>query len=265
MKKIWLILSIFSFTTPSFGGFITNPGSPAIVNQGIFSGVTPAIKFSSGYRADYTSNKRFVPQDPRSTAPLKEFGIHSQMASVSASILRRIEFFGSAGGSKEHASWNRELSLNDYLTVLKDFKSDYTFSWGFGAKAILIEWWQTYLGVELSYFDVPANHKSYFSLLNHLNLNLDPKNQTFHLREWQLGLGIASKFPLITPYGGVRYLDSKMTILGQKSLMNVSYKNKENLGYFYGLTISLFDRFHITLERRVVDEFSYSFSAVGVF
>ncbi len=263
----WLILLLFTF--PVFGAYIGNPGSPAIMNMGIFSGPTPYFKFTSGYLADYTSNKRFTPTRADGAAEdvqtFHDFGIHSQMATASAIFVERFEVFGAAGGSKEHASWDHEPNYQDVMTIVGDFDSSYTFSWGLGCKAILIKWWQTYLGADFTYFDIPANHQSYFKFLNRLNLPLDPAKQTFSMSEWQLSLGLSSKIWIFTPYGGVSYLNSMLNIHGNDEVPALHYKNDENIGFFYGLTMSLTGRFHVNFERRVRDEFAYSVAALAVF
>jgi hypothetical protein len=237
------------------------------MNMGIFSGPSPSFKFTSGYLADYTSNKRYVAQTPTPdiNQPLSDFAIHSQMATLSAIFVERLELFGAAGGSKENAVWEKQPTYKDYAAVLQDFDSSYTFSWATGCKVILVQWWQTYLGADFTYFNVPSNHQSYFKFLNRLNLDIQPEKQTFSLNEWQVSLGLASRFWVITPYGGATYLSSKLKIHSGNTVPELYYQNKESLGYFYGCTVSLTGRFHVNFERRVVDEFSYSLGAIAVF
>jgi hypothetical protein len=259
----WILCLFFAF--PVFGAYVGNPGSPAIMNVGIFSGPSPFFKFTSGYLADYTSNKKFTETNPDGTQTFHDFGVHSQMATLSAIFVERVELFGAAGGSKEHAKWDRDPTYSDFTTVMTDFDSTYTFSWGIGGKAILIKWWQTYLGLDFSYFDIPANHQSYFKFLNRLNLPLEPEKQTFSMHEWQFNVGLASRFWIITPYGGVTYLKSQLNIHGNNGVSPQYYTNKETFGYFYGFTLSLTGRFHINCERRVEDEFAYSIAGIAVF
>ena len=260
----WLLLA-----SPIFGAYVGNPASPAIMNMGIFSGPSPYFKFTSGYIADYTSNKRF--QASKSNNPLArgqsfhEFGIHSQMATASAIFVERLEVFGAAGGSKEHATWDRDLTYKDYSIILKDFDSTYTFSWATGCKVILVQWWQTYLGADFTYFSVPADHQTYFRFLNRLNLPIEPEKQTFSLDEWQISLGLSSRLWIFTPYGGATYLNSKLKVHSSRYSPELFYENAQNFGYFYGMTVSLTGRFHVNLERRVSDEFAYSIGAIAVF
>jgi hypothetical protein len=259
----WIPLLLFAF--PVFGAYIGNPGSPAIMNVGIFSGPSPYFKFTSGYLADYTSNKQYTENNPDGTQTFHDFAIHSQMASMSAIFVERFELFGAAGGSKEHAKWDKDPTYQDFTTILKDFESSYTFSWGLGCKAILIKWWQTYLGADFTYFNIPSNHQSYFKFLNRLNLNMDPEKQTFSMNEWQCSLGLASRIWIITPYGGVTYLKSKLNIHSGSVIGPQYYTNKETFGLYYGFTLSITGRFHVNFERRVRDEFSYSIAGMAVF
>lgn len=263
----WLLILFFAF--PVFGSYVGNPASPAIMNMGIFSGPSPFFKFTSGYLGDYTSNLRLQARsnnaniDPQQT--FHELGIHSQMATVSAILVERLELYGAAGGSKEHAKWDRQPTYSDFTTIMTDFESSYHFSWGLGCKVILVQWWQTYLGANLSYFDVPSSHQSYFKFLNRLNLPMEPEKQTFSMHEWQFSLGLSSRFWIFTPYGGASYLATRVNIHGAGDVPPLYYKNRENYGFFYGLTISLTGRFHINLERRVRDEFAYSIAGIAVF
>lgn len=249
----WIFLF---FSLPVFASYVGNPADPAIMSTGIFSTTYPFFKFTSGYIADYVSNKRYTSTSDNS---LKEFGLHSQMATVSLILLERIEFFGNAGGSKQHAKIREAPILDDLREVMLDFESKYHFAWSAGTKVILLQWWQTYFCGDFTYSVIPSSHQSYFKFLNRMNLPLEEKSK-FHLREWQANIGLASKIFFITPYGGASYLHSKLSIQdGPK------YKNAEHWGYFFGLTISLTGRFHLNFERRVTNEFAYSFSTVAVF
>jgi hypothetical protein len=191
------------------------------------------------------------------------------MATLSAIFVERLEVFGAAGGSKEHAKWERIPGYKDlaknFETILTDFQSTYTFSWALGTKVILIRWWQTYLGADFTYFDVPSSNKSFFKFFNRLNLPMDTEKQTFSIREWQVSLGLSSRIFILTPYGGITYLRSKLNIHSGADVPPLYYKNKERIGYFYGATLSLTGRFHLNFERRVRDEFSYSLAAIAVF
>lgn len=262
------LIALF-FTFPLFGAYVGNPASPGIMTTGFFSGQNHLLKFTSGYLADYTSNKRYelvnsnAPIDPSQT--FHEFGVHSQMATFSAIFVERLELFGTVGGSKEHTKWDRDPTFDDVTTILTDFQSTYQFSWSSGCKVILLQWWQTYFSADFTYFQVPSSHKSYFRFLNRLNLPMDTEKQAFSIDEWQVSVGLSSRIFLFTPYGGVTYLSSKLNIHSGADVPPLYYQNKDNIGYFFGLTISLTGRFHLNVERRVRDEFAYSASAVAVF
>jgi hypothetical protein len=249
-----IVLFLFS-AFPVFGAYVGNPASPGLMTTGFFSGHSPVFKFTSGYLADYTSNMRFEPVKKHSEVQtFHEFGIHSQMATFSAIFVERLEFFGYVGGSKEHTKWERQLE-----------KSKYHFSWSSGCKVILLQWWQTYLSADFTYFSVPASHQSFFKFLNRLNLPMEMEKQTFSINEWQTSLGLSSRIFFLTPYGGITYLAAKLNIHSGENVPPIYYQNKDNIGYFFGLTVSLTGRFHLNFERRVRDEFSYSLAATAVF
>lgn len=234
---------------PLFGAYVGNPADPALMNTGFFSSSYPFFKFTSGYIYDYTSNKRYVaPSDPA----IKQFGLHSQLASFSLIFIERLQFFGTAGGSKEMI---KEQPIYD--TIL-DSHTDYHFSWSAGTKVILLQWGQTYFSTDFTYFAIPASHKSFFKFLNRMNLPLEIEKQKLSLREWQVSAGLSSRFFFLTPYAGTTYLHSRLHA-------DINYRNQVNWGFFYGLTVSLTGRLQLNFERRVRDEFAYTFATIAVF
>lgn len=260
----WLVLL---FASPLFSAYIGNPANPAIMNTGFFSLHNPLIKGTTGYIADYTSDKKYVAHqkegeifDPNST--FRKFCLHSQLASFSIIFLERLELFGTAGGTKERAKWHNQPTNAPFLF---DFHSTYHFSWSTGAKIVLIQWGQTFLSTDFTYFAIPSSPKSFFKFFNQLNLPLDLTKQQFYLREWQISAGLSSRFSFLTPYLGATYLHSRLHIKEGSEIRAIEYHNKEKIGYFYGLTVSITGRFHLNFERRLRDEFAYTFSTTAVF
>jgi len=250
---------------PVFGAYVGNPASPGIMNVGIFSGRNPMFKCTTGYVGDYTSDKRYVSEQELGQEAFRHFGLHSQMATASLIWVERFELFGMAGGTKEHPRWRKDLSWSDLAAELVDFESNYHFSWQAGAKVILLQWGQTYFTTDFTYFAVPRSHKSFFRFLNRLNLPLETERQRFSIREWQVSAALASRFFFVTPYAGVNYLSSKLSIKSGLDIPPLYYTNEKNYGYFFGLTISITGRLHLNFERRIRDEFAYSFATMAVF
>lgn len=259
----WLFL-LFAF--PLFGVYVGNPADPAIMNTGFFSTTYPFFKFTSGYIYDYTSNKRYetgqTDSDFDPNKAVKQFALHSQLASFSLIFVERLQVFGTAGGSKETVTKGEQPDWSDFVP---DFQSSYQFSWSAGGKVILIQWGQTFLSTDFTYFAIPSSQKTYFKFLNRLNLPIETEKQKLSLREWQLSLGLSSRFFFITPYGGVSYLHSRLHVQEGPDIPSINYRNAVNWGFFYGLTVSLTGRFHLNFERRVRDEFAYTFSTIAVF
>ena len=256
------VSSLFSF-------YVGNPASPGIMDHGLFSARYPFFKATTGYLADYTSNKRYTASqtdpafDPNQI--FREFGLHSQMATASVIGLGRVELFGMAGGTKEHVKWYNQPSETDLSAIFFNFRSSYSFSWCVGLKAILLQWGNTSFGADFSYFAVPASPKSFFRFFNRLNLPIEMVPQKFSVKEWQANVGLAAQFAILTPYVGVTYLHSRMTISQGPETPTTSYSNDRTIGYFYGLTLSVTGRLHLDFERRLTDEFGYSFVTTAVF
>jgi hypothetical protein len=260
--------SIFFFlaiTSSLFGAYVGNPASPGIMNVGIFSGKNPFFKCTTGYLADYISDKRYVSEQELGNKAFRHFGLHSQMATTSLIFLERLELFGMAGGTKEHPKWQKSLSWSDISAALVDFQSTYHFSWSAGAKVILLQWGQTYFTTDFTYFAIPRSQKSFFRFLNRLNLQLESEKQTFCIKEWQMSAALASRLFFLTPYAGATYLSSKLSIRGGFDIPPLYYQNKERFGYFFGLTVSISGKLHLNFERRLRDEFAYSFATIAVF
>lgn len=268
IKWLILFLTTVAMIQPGFATYVGNPAFPALSNTGIFSSSYSFFKFTSGYVADYTSNKRFesdqnVPNfDPN--LAVKQFGLHSQMAAFSLIFVERVELFGSVGGTKEHAVWEPQATFADATQIWTDFQSSYHFSWNVGAKAILFRLGPLIFGGNFTYFAVPSSQESYFQFLNRLNLQLDPK-QEFDLREWQLSGAASLRLFFLTPYAGITYLRSQLQVAAGPDVPGLTYRNQDNLGYFYGITLSLTGRLQLNFERRVRDEFAYTFSTTAVF
>lgn len=242
----WLL---YFATLPLFGAYIGNPADPAIMNTGIFSSGYSYFKLTTGYIYDYTQNKRYASEDNQT---FKKFGLHSQLASFSMIFVERLQLFGTAGGSKEI------IEGKPLYDMIIDLHTNYHFSWSAGAKVILLQWGQTFFSTDFTYFASPSSHKSYFKFLNRLNLPMNQQKQEFSIREWQLSAGLSSRLFFLTPYAGVNFLRSKLHA-------QINYYNDVKWGYFYGLTLSLTGRLHANFERRVRDEFAYSFATIAVF
>ncbi len=265
MKSILASLLTF-LTLPLFSAYVGNPAAPSIMNTGFFSAHNPLIKGTTGYIADYITDKLYQADQ---TNPLfnpddafRKFIIHSQLASFSLILLERLELFGTVGGSRPRAQFETQ-DINADLAL--DFQSSYQFSWSTGAKVVLMQWGQTFFSSDFTYFAIPESPKSYFKFFNKLNLPIDFEKQELSMNEWQISLGLSSRIFFLTPYAGGTYLNSKLHIGSGPEVQSLNYKNKFNIGYFYGITISLTGRFHLNFEQRFRDEKAYTFSTVAVF
>ncbi len=264
--KLSPFLLCFLLTSSLFGVYIGNPAAPSIMNTGFFSAHNPLIKGTTGYIADYITDKLYEPTkknsefDPEDT--FRKFMIHSQLASFSVIILERLEVFGTLGGSKPRAKLAEEPENTE---IFFDFEGNYQFSWSTGAKIVLIQWGQTFLSTDFTYFAMPESTNSYVKFFNRLNLPIDFEKQPLSMNEWQLSLGLSSRIFFLTPYAGCSYLNSKLHIAGTEEIGSFEYKNKYNFGYFYGITASVTGRFHFNFEQRFRDEKAYTFSTIAVF
>jgi hypothetical protein len=273
LKRVFLIgatglsLLVGGVNSDLFASPIGNPASPGLMQGGIFS-FNPWVKVTTGYLTDYVSNMPLKPFDEKTVFGANDsfghFGLHSQMASCSIVLLQRLEVYALLGGSKEHLK-RRPEQKPSLFSALFDFQSSYHFSWASGLHVILLQWGQTFFSVNASYFAVPSSQKSFFRFLNRLHLPLDSEKQRFNLREWQFDAALSSRFWIFTPYAGASYLRTRLHIQSGQESNPFTYKNSRTIGYFYGLTLSLTGKFHLIGERRVRDEYAYTFSTLAVF
>lgn len=268
MRNIFLFFIFFFCSSRVFSSPVGNPAGPGLMQAGLLSSSNPWIKITTGYMADYVSNMPLklstgsAQFDPKES--FKHFGLNSQMATFSLVLLQRLEAYALFGGSKEHLKWHAEPQTSLY-SALFDFQSSYHFSWSAGARVVLLQWGQTFFSIDGSYFAVPSSQKSFFKFLNRLHLPLDHEKQHFNLREWQACAALSSKFWILTPYAGAKYLHTKLHIQSGPESSSLNYRNSNRIGYFFGLTLSLTSKFLIAGERRVCDEFAYMFSTQAVF
>jgi hypothetical protein len=258
----WLFIIL---TLPLFGAYVGNPSDPAIMSTGLFSSTYSFFKVTSGYVGDYVSNKRYVPSDPSNNFVLKEFGTHSQLANISLILVERFELFGNFGGVKEHFKIRETVPLEELRGLFSNFRTANHIAWGAGGKVIFFQWGQTFLSGNLTYFTVPSANVTFPKWIkDRIPLNItfvdDIVAKRFSLEEWQANIALSSRFLILTPYGGLSYLRSNL-YMGE----DITYRNQKNLGYFYGLTLSLTGRLHFNVERRVTNEFAYAFSTIAVF
>jgi hypothetical protein len=267
-KCVGLAFFFTSISCLSNASPVNNPSVPGLMQSGIFSSPNPWIKVTTGYLADYVSNMPLRLSHGSGTFNpdqiFKHFGLHSQMASFSLVLLQRLEAYTLLGGSKEHLNFHSEPNTSAFSSVF-DFQSSYHFSWAAGARIVLLQWGQTFLCCDGVYFAIPSSQKSFFKFLNRLHLPLDEEKQHFNLREWQAGLAVASRFWIITPYAGVKYLHATLHIQEGTETTALNYRNRLRIGYYFGITLSITSKFLVTGERRVRDESAYMFSTQAVF
>lgn len=264
----WFILFLTG-VFPLFAAYVGNPAEPALMNMGLFSSSYPFFKFTSGYIADYISDKRYAAQQKNAilnpNQAFRHFGLHSQMGSFSLIFIERLELFGRVGGTKEHTHIKKHPTRDDFTAVLTDLHTAHHFSWSTGGKIVLIQWGQTFFSTDFTYFAIPSSPKSFFKYINRLDIPMDLTKKQFYLREWQLSAGLSSRFLFITPYIGATYLNSLLHVKQSANLPAINYRNDVKFGYFYGVTVSLTGRFHLNFERRLRDEFAYALSTIVVF
>lgn len=152
---------------------------------------------------------------------------------------------------------NGIIQSHETANVYIDY--DDHFSWSVGLRAALIQWRNTYLGVEGQYFQSRPHIVSIKQDLSERN----PNGVTTKYWELQFGAGIAQKIGCLIPYAGVKWSRARFTS-GQPLILNIGqvsdtiqifdYENDKSWGYAIGATLLVCNRAAITIEGRFVDE-----------
>jgi len=264
LKNFFAIFVLFiSYLQATYVG---NIASPAILEKGLFSEEDPWIKVQTGYLADFVSDKKLISEsttvDFGDKKRVNNFEIISNMGNISVTFRERLELYGNLGQSSAKILWFAN-SPNDIFPEGKflNIETENHFSWIVGAKVILLQFGKTYFGTDFSYFRIPTTKRSIF-YLNEEPTPFNTKPQFFSLREWHLAFGLASSMGMFTPYLGAKYLITRIRF---KSDSTFTLKNRLNIGYFLGTSISVHQKFFLNAEARFYDELAYSVSGSAAF
>lgn len=239
---------------------IGNTGAPDIIQMGLFIPCTSWIDVRGGYEGDFVADGR-MEQFNDSFGRVDCYEQDTNSGTVTLNFLNRLDVFGVFGSSKTKTNWRFENE--DGAIHRLNLHTDWNFLWAAGARAILYQWGDTFLGIGGRYS---------FSNYDPTQLTSDgaqiPVAGTFfHWREWQVSFDLSYKIKYFIPYIGFKYLHAR-SYLGNFSVPiaangsgNNAFENREPVGLFLGCGLSNGHYGMINVEWRLIDEEAVTVSA----
>lgn len=251
-SSVFYILALFC-SEALFSAPVGNTSFPQILQTGFFFSSESWIDVRAGYEGDFVYDGRMKQKD-EGVGRVDRYKQDTNSGTVTFNILDRLDIYGVFGSSQTRADW-RFLDLAGG-THNAETGTESGFLWGVGARAILLEWGNTDIGVGGRY--EACRYKPTWLTIDGANASVSGA----HLRwdAWQINGDISYKIDLFTPYVGIKYLaaDTKIGTFSTSIASNGSGKNRfENripVGVYVGCTLSTGKYFMLNLEARFVDE-----------
>jgi len=242
---------------------VNNPASPGYIQEGCFFSPGFWMSCRAGYEGEFISNAR-LKQKEGNEKRIDRFELDAHSGLVVINFMNRFDLFTTLGEASSCANWRVVFPVG--ITTRIEMETKYDFKWGVGAKAIFFEWGNASLslGGRYTHLDAPL-----------LSLSADGAavstgESTMRFETWQIDLGLSYKIDIFIPYFGVKYSDDKSsvsavpnTVLSNNGDMDISMKNRKNVGVFLGCGLTTSKIFALNIEARLIDE--EAFSIVGEF
>lgn len=256
MRKIAFLFftSTFLWSAP-----VGNPVSPDLIEKGVFTPCDSSFNFRLGYEGDFVSDGRMK---QNSGERVDFFEQYTNSAIATLNLLDRVDLYGVLGSSVIRSNWRFELFSDETIHRIK-IKTDADFLWAVGGRAILYQWWNTFLGFGGRY-----------SFCNYHNRELSSDGEQYpvestHLiwKQWQLNLDLSYKIHLFTPYIGVKYSQQEAKIgdfsvpISSNGLGSNQLVNRDPVGFYLGCGLCSGKYLMINLEGRLIDEEAISLTA----
>jgi hypothetical protein len=237
---------------------VGNTSFPDLIQKGIFSSPHSTVLLRLGYEGDFVSNGRMNQESGR----VDLYEQWTSSGTVTLDLVRRLDLYGVFGASATKANWRFENDILGTITRIK-VKTEESFLWAVGARAILIDWRNASLGLggryttsEYGVKELTSNGSSAPTAGAHMNW-----------QEWQVNVDASYKIRYFTPYIGAKYSEAKAELrdfsvpISSPFSHNNSFHNRSQIGLYLGCTISSGKYFMLNLEGRLLDEEAVTVSA----
>lgn len=256
MRKIvlLLVLSAVLWSAP-----VGNPASPELIEKGVFTPCDSSMDLRFGYEGDFVSDGRMK---QNSGARVDLFEQYTNSATATLNLLDRVDLYGVLGSSVIRSNWRFEQLSDETIHRIK-IKTNADFLWAVGGRAILYQWWNTFLGFGGRYSFCHYHARELASD------GVQSPVMGTHLiwKQWQVNLDLSYKIHLFTPYIGIKYSQEEAKI-GDFSVAIASngsganqLMNRDPVGLYLGCGLSSGKYLMINLEGRLIDEEAISLTA----
>src|SRR3990167_4122290 len=132
------LLSFFSL----YASPVENGAAPQIIQEGFFIPVSSWVDGRGGYEGDFVGDAKLA-QTEEGSGRVDTFQQFTNAATITVNLLDRLDLYGLFGSSRVCADWR--FSENSAVTQIQ-IETLYRFFWGAGARGILYEWGNLFLG-----------------------------------------------------------------------------------------------------------------------
>lgn len=214
-----------------------------------------------GFSGDYVFNRHMM-GDTSGGGSIHQTTIDTNSGYLALNICDRVDLFTRLGASQiEVKAEGTAIGLEE--RVGSEFQFSTEFSWSIGARATIWECRCLSFGLEGEYFQTNPDVTLY---VDNVDAYIPINGFSSKYREWQAGLGASYSFKTrcptfaMVPYLAVKFSGSKLDLGGLRIFSSgsrgttIDIKNAKNIGYAVGTSITLCDRFSVTIEGRFADE-----------
>jgi len=252
MKKIWIAIACM-ITGTLASAPVGNTASPQILQKGFFIPDECWVNLRLGYEGDFVFDAR-LNQKQEGSGPVDKYSQTTNSGTVTLNVLERLDLYGVFGSSRACAQWRFKNLLGNVQNA--EMETMHAFLWGFGARAILLEWGNWDLGVGGRYS--AANNP--LSWLTIDGSNAEAAGAHSRWTQWQVNCDISYHIDIFIPYIGIKYaiekavLDTISTPIANSGSVIDHFKTKCPIGLDLGCALSTSKYFMVNVEARLINE-----------
>ena len=256
MRRFAVLLVFTSLSAAPVG----NPAAPALVRKGLIVS-SDDWSFRLGYEGDFVADGR-MGQFDQGQGRVDQYQQNTHSGVVTLNLVGRLDLYGVLGSSRTEADWRFEDMAAETIARI-DMETEQNFLWGVGARAILYEWCNTFLGLGGRY--AACDYTPEWLTSNGTAESVD--GTQFSWREWQLSLDFAYKIDFLTPYIGIKYSNARTLLRNFSTPISANltgsdtFENRIPVGLYLGCSLSNGNYFILNVEGRLVDEEAVTVSA----
>ncbi len=253
MRKFLALIMAVATTTPLLGSYSGNPALPSLAPESLTYCGNEWVKLRLEFQHDSTYDRKLRSTDEGFR--IDRFTIQADQGVATLAICDTAEIYASVGG----AVFDFYARPGSPAQIHREFQTFDRAIWSVGGRAILYDSYDTVIGLTANY-----QHAQPLMVWDGLHETMDPTQMQVEYSEWQVGLGIAQRIGLFTPYATATYstVHGSATNIQQNispTAVNVPFdsfnlRSRHHAGAAFGVTIGNYESFYINFEARVFNE-----------